>query len=102
MKTAIRFLKGLSTTAAVSFFISIGNFFFVNQNPRKEAPIGAPATDIFLDEQAVLERWGAPDAVYLIIEQDRVAHWKKLLIERFHIYHQITASGTYVVLSNQL
>jgi hypothetical protein len=96
------FFEGpLDDSSSLIFYLN-RKFFLVNQNPKKEAPIGAPATDIFLDEQAVLERWGAPDAVYLIIEQARVAYWKKLLIGRFHIYHQITASGTYVVLSNQL
>jgi hypothetical protein len=64
--------------------------------------MGTPAVDIFLDENAVLERWRRSDAVYLIIEQERVSHWKQLLVERFHVYHQVTSSGTYVVLSNQL
>jgi hypothetical protein len=77
-------------------------FFLVNQNPRKENPIGRPATDIFLKEDAVLEKWGAPDAVYLVVEQGRVSYWKRLLTERFHIFHQVTTSGTYAVLSNQL
>ena len=61
-----------------------------------------PSTDIFLCEDAVLEKWDGSGAVYLIVEQERVGYWKKLLTERFHIYHQIAASGTYVVLSNQL
>jgi hypothetical protein len=77
-------------------------FFFVNQNPRKEAPMGAPASDIFLNEQAVLDKWGQPDAVYLIVEQSRAEYWKQRVISRFHVYHQVTTSGTYVVLSNQL
>lgn len=77
-------------------------FFLVNQNPRKENPIGRPSTNIFLKENAVLEKWGAPDAVYLIVEQGRVSYWKRLLTERFHIFHQVTTSGTYAVLSNQL
>lgn len=96
------FFEGpLDDSSSLIFYLN-RKFFLVNQNPKKEAPIGKPAVDIFLDEEAVLERWGAPDAVYLIVEQARVGHWKKLVTERFHIYHQITASGTYVVLSNQL
>ena len=58
--------------------------------------------DIFLDEQAVLDKWGQPDAVYLIVEQSRGDYWKERVVSRFHIYHQVTTSGTYVVLSNQL
>jgi hypothetical protein len=77
-------------------------FFFVNQNPRKEAPMGVPNNDIFLDEQAVLDKWAQRDAIYLIVEQSRADYWKELVTSRFHVYHQVTTSGTYVVLSNQL
>jgi len=91
----------LDNSSSLIFYLN-RKFFFVNQNPRKEAPIGAPATDIFLNEQAVLDKWGQPDAVYLIVEQSRADYWKQLVISRFHVYHQVTTSGTYVVLSNQL
>ena len=64
--------------------------------------MGAPATDIFLNEEAVLDKWGQPDAVYLIVEQSRADYWKQLLTSRFHAYHQVITSGTYVMLSNQL
>jgi 4-amino-4-deoxy-L-arabinose transferase-like glycosyltransferase len=77
-------------------------FFLVNQRPEKETPIGKPSIDIFLNEAAVLEKWGQPDAVYLIIEESRADYWKQILTSHFHIYHQITKCGTYVVLSNQL
>jgi 4-amino-4-deoxy-L-arabinose transferase-like glycosyltransferase len=77
-------------------------FLLVNQNPQKETPIGKSSIDIFLNETAVLEKWGQPGAVYLIIEESRAAYWKRILTAHFHIYHQITTSGTYVVLSNQL
>jgi 4-amino-4-deoxy-L-arabinose transferase-like glycosyltransferase len=77
-------------------------FLLVNQNPRKETPIGKPSIDIFLNEAAVLEKWGQPGAVYLIIEESRASYWKRILTAHFHIYHQLTTSGTYVVLSNQL
>jgi 4-amino-4-deoxy-L-arabinose transferase-like glycosyltransferase len=91
----------LDDSSSLIFYLN-RRFFFVNQNPRKEAPIGAPATDIFLDEQAVLDKWGQPDAVYLIVEQSRADYWKERVVSRFHVYHQVTTSGTYVVLSNQL
>ena len=42
----------LDDSSSLIFYLN-RKFFFVNQNPRKEAPIGGPATDIFLDEQAV-------------------------------------------------
>ena len=77
-------------------------FLLVNQNLQKAAPIGRPPTDIFVNEEAVLEKWAKPDPVYLIVEQSRADYWKQLLTSRFHVYHQVATSGTYLVLSNQL
>jgi hypothetical protein len=91
----------LDDSSSLIFYLK-GRFFFVNQNPRKEAPIGKPPSDIFLSEQAVLNKWGHPDPVYLIVEQSRADYWKERINNRFHVYHQVTTSGTYVVLSNQL
>jgi 4-amino-4-deoxy-L-arabinose transferase-like glycosyltransferase len=91
----------LDDSSSLIFYLN-RKFLLVNQNRQKEAPIATPSTDIFLSEDAVLEKWDGSGAVYLIVEQERVDYWKKLLTERFHIYHQIAASGTYVVLSNQL
>jgi 4-amino-4-deoxy-L-arabinose transferase-like glycosyltransferase len=91
----------LDDSSSLIFYLN-RKFFFVNQNPRKEAPMGAPATDLFLNEEAVLNRWAEPDAVYLIVEQSRSNYWKERVVTRFHAYHQVAASGTYVVLSNQL
>jgi 4-amino-4-deoxy-L-arabinose transferase-like glycosyltransferase len=76
-------------------------FIFVGQNRQKEAPFGGKI-DIFLDEKMVLDKWGSSDEIFLIIDQHRAPHWQQLLTERFHIFHQVTMSGTYVVLSNQM
>jgi hypothetical protein len=91
----------LDDSSSLIFYLN-PKFFLVNQNPRKETPIGKPSIDIFLNEAAVLEKWGQPDAVYLIIEESRADYWKGILTAHFHVYHQITRCGTYVVLSNQL
>jgi len=91
----------LDDSSSLVFYLN-RKFCFVNQNARKEAPMGTPATDIFLNEQAVLDKWGQADAVYLIVEQSRADYWKERVTRRFHVYHQVTAAGTYVVLSNQL
>ena len=88
-------------SSSLMFYLN-RRFFLVNQNPQKETPIGKPSIDVFLNEAAVLERWGQPSAIYLIIEESRAAYWKRILTAHFHIYHQLTTSGTYVVLSNQL
>ncbi len=94
--------EGLLTDGSSLIFYLDQKFFLVNQNPRKENPIGKPSTGIFLKEEVVLEKWGSPDAVYLIVEQGRVSYWQQRITERFHIFHQVTTSGTYAVLSNQL
>ncbi len=91
----------LDDSSSLIFYLN-RRFFFVNQNSRKEAPIGAPSKEIFLNEQAVLNKWGQADAVYLIVEQSRADYWKERINSRFHVYHQVITSGTYVVLSNQL
>ncbi|HEY4272472.1 MAG TPA: glycosyltransferase family 39 protein [Candidatus Udaeobacter sp.] len=91
----------LDDSSSLIFYLK-RRFFFVNQNPRKEAPMGTPSSDIFLNEQAVLNKWGQAKAVYLIVEQSRADYWKERIDSRFHVYHQVTTSGTYVVLSNQL
>ena len=91
----------LDDSSSLIFYLD-RKFFLVNQNLYKEAPMGTNSPDIFLNEDAVLEKWDASGAVYLIVEQERVDYWKRLFIERFHVYHQVTASGSYIVLSNQL
>ena len=69
---------------------------------ERMAPLGGASPDIFLNEDAVLEKWRRPTPVYLIVEQTRGDYWKQLLTSRFHVYHQVITSGTYVVLGNQL
>jgi 4-amino-4-deoxy-L-arabinose transferase-like glycosyltransferase len=90
----------LDDSSSLIFYLN-RKFFLVNQRPEKETPIGKPSIDIFLNEGAVLEKWGQSDPVYLIIEESRADYWKQILTSHFHIYHQITKCGTYVVLSNQ-
>jgi hypothetical protein len=91
----------LDDSSSLVFYLH-RKFFFVNQNPQKEAPIGTPSRDIFLDEKAVFDRWGQADPIYLIVDQSRADYWRERVTSRFHVYHQVTTSGTYVVLSNQL
>ncbi len=77
-------------------------FYLVNRPPDDDSFVGNEAKSIVLDESAVLARWADPDVVYLIIDQDRVLYWQKLITARFHIFHQVNASGMSVVLSNEL
>ena len=91
----------LDDSSSLIFYLN-RKFFFVNQNARKEAPIGTPPTEIFLNEEAVLNKWGQADPIYLIVDESRADYWRERVTSRFHVYHQVTTSGTYVVLSNQL
>ena len=90
----------LADSSSLIFYLN-RRIFLVNQKPEKETPM-SPSIEMFLNEAAVLEKWGQPDAVYLIIEENRANYWKQILTSHFHIYHQITKCGTYLVLSNQL
>src|SRR5262249_18154035 len=65
----------LDDSSSLIFYLN-RKFFLVNQNPQKETPIGKASVDIFLNEAAVLEKWGQPDVVYLIIEESRADYWK--------------------------
>ena len=75
--------------------------FLVNQTPGPFEE-DAASQHQYLDEHFVLEAWEGAHPIYLIIEQDRVAHWRRLIVDRVHIYRQVTTCGTRVVLSNQL
>jgi hypothetical protein len=91
----------LDDSSSLIFYLN-RKFFFVNQNPTKEAPMGTPLREIFLNEESVLDKWSQADPIYLIVDQSRADYWRKRVTSRFHVYHQVTTSGTYVVLSNQL
>jgi 4-amino-4-deoxy-L-arabinose transferase-like glycosyltransferase len=77
------------------------NFFFVNQSPGRSAD-DAASQNQYLDEHFVLDAWDRSNPIYLIIEEDRVAHWRRLITDRVHIYHQVSSCGSRVILSNQM
>ncbi len=77
-------------------------FLLLNRPTDDDSFVGSYPSRSVLNEDAVLEKWAAPDGVYLIIRQTRLGYWQKLLMERFHIYHQVTTCGPYIILSNQL
>lgn len=77
-------------------------FYLVNPPAEDDSFVGSGTSPIVLDENTLLQRWGDPEAVYLIIDQERVPYWQRIITARFHIFHQVTASGTSVVLSNEL
>jgi hypothetical protein len=58
-------------------------------------------SDHALSESGALERFGASQPVYLIMHKDRLPFWQERLTERYHIYHQVSTCGSYVVVNNQ-
>jgi 4-amino-4-deoxy-L-arabinose transferase-like glycosyltransferase len=77
------------------------HFYLVNEPDDDEMHIPG-GMNPSVNEDAILRRWGDPQGIFLIIKQDRVPHWQRVLTTRFHIYHQMMTSGRYIVLSNQL
>jgi hypothetical protein len=85
---------------SLSFYLE-KQFFLVNQAPTFFER-DAASQNKYLDEHFLLEAWDRSNPIYLIIDESRLSYWRKLIIDRVHIYHQVTTCGSRVVLSNQL
>ena len=77
-------------------------FLVLNPPSVDDSFPGIRPSAIVVTEEELLEKWASPQNVFLIVEQARLSYWRNLLTERFHIFHQVTASGKHVVLSNQM
>jgi hypothetical protein len=77
-------------------------FFLLDRFANDDSFVASYPSGIVLNEDAVLRKWATPEATYLIIQKGRLGYWQKLMTDRFHIYHQVTTCGPYVILSNQL
>ncbi|PYI92462.1 MAG: hypothetical protein DME97_09040 [Verrucomicrobia bacterium] len=90
----------LRSGSSLSFYLD-KKFFLVNQMPTAFERDPA-AQNKYLDEHFLLEAWDGSNPIYLIVDEERVSYWRKLITNRVHIYHQVTTCGSRVVLSNQL
>jgi 4-amino-4-deoxy-L-arabinose transferase-like glycosyltransferase len=90
----------LPTGSSLSFYLD-KKFYLVNQKPAafERDPV---ALEKYLDEHFLLEAWDRSDPLYMIVDESRVAYWRQQIVQRVHIYHQVTTCGRRVVLSNQL
>jgi 4-amino-4-deoxy-L-arabinose transferase-like glycosyltransferase len=90
----------LRSGSSLSFYLD-KKFFLVNQVPAffEQDPA---SQNKYLDEHFLLEAWDESNPIYLIIDEERVSYWRKLITIRVHIYHQVTTCGSRVILSNQL
>ncbi len=62
---------------------------------------GSKPDERHLTELEALDRFGAAHPVYLVLHKDRIPLWQERLTTRYHIYHQVSTCGAYVVVSNQ-
>src|SRR2546423_58845 len=99
-KDAVVYEGALDEASSLIFYLH-RSFYLVNEPPNDEMRI-AGGKNVSIEEEAILRHWGDPQNIYLIINLERVPHWRRELMTRFHIYHQIMASGRYVVLSNEM
>ena len=87
--------------SSLDFYLT-KKFYLVNQSPPRLFAGDPNVQRRYLDEHFLLEAWDRSDPIYLIIDANRVGYWRQLIIDRVHIYHQVTTCGSRVVLSNQL
>jgi 4-amino-4-deoxy-L-arabinose transferase-like glycosyltransferase len=90
----------LSSGSSLAFYLE-KKFFLVNQTPGF-FDRNAASQNKYLDEHFVLEAWDGSNPIYLVIDESRVSYWRKLIVNRVHIYHQVTTCGARVILSNQM
>src|SRR5438876_4397553 len=99
-RDAVVYEGELDDASSLVFYLH-HRFYLVNQPVDDEMHI-AGGPNVSIDEETILRHWGEPQGIYLIIKRERVPHWQELLTTRFHIYHQMMATGQCIVLSNQL
>jgi 4-amino-4-deoxy-L-arabinose transferase-like glycosyltransferase len=99
-KDAVVYEGELDDASSLVFYLH-RHFYLVNEPVDDEMHIAGGA-NVSINEEAILRHWGDPQGIFLIIRQERVPHWQRLLTTRFHIYHQMMAAGQCVILSNQL
>ncbi len=77
-------------------------FYLVNQDPNANlnTRIDPTASDVYLDEPTVLHAWGGADRIFLLVEQDRLPHWREQLGKRGLPIVDLATCGTTVFLSN--
>ena len=99
-RDAVVYEGELDDASSLVFYLH-QRFYLLNQPADDEMHIAGGA-NVSIDEETILRHWGDPQGIYLIIKQERIPHWQELLTTRFHIYHQMMATGRCVVLSNQM
>ncbi len=77
-------------------------FYLVNQDPASEPAATLPGVpDIFLAEKEVVEDWRRSERIYLLVESERVPHWRSVLEGEGLEVAKLTTCGTTTLLSNR-
>ena len=92
--------EALPNTASSLYYYLNARVHWVNAPFRQDYSqrVLGLGRDYYLDEAKVLEAWGSAQAVYLILDEDRLAHWRGLLPPGARVVNE---SGTRVVLCNR-
>jgi hypothetical protein len=88
------------SASSLSFYLE-KKFFLLDHQPSAFEKDSISQAN-YLDEHFLLEAWARSDPIYLIVDENRVSYWRELIVQRVHIFHQVTTCGHRVVLSNQL
>jgi len=92
--------EALPNTASSLYYYLNARVHWVNapfQQDYSQRVLGL-GREYYLDDAQVVETWGSTRAVYLILDEDRLEHWRSLLPPGARV---VNKSGTRVVLSNR-
>ncbi|MGI8431042.1 MAG: glycosyltransferase family 39 protein [Chthoniobacterales bacterium] len=91
----------LHTGSSLVFYLG-RKFYLVNQHPPGEpGVILGQGTDVYLDGPTVEQAWSGADRIFLLVEEQRVAHWRRELAGHGDTTAELTTCGTTVLLSNR-
>lgn len=89
----------LHTASSLLFYLG-RKFYLVNQDPASEPGMALTHdSDVYLDEPTVVKAWSGADRLFLLVERDRLPHWRDAL--RGHPVANLMTCGTTVLLSNR-
>ncbi len=91
----------LHTGSSLVFYLG-RKFYLVNQDPAPEpGMVFGKAADVYLNEQTVEQAWSGADRLFLLVEAERVAYWRRQLQSAGDPVAELTTCGTTVLLSNR-
>ncbi len=91
----------LHTGSSLVFYLG-RKFYLVNQDPASEPGMAfTHDSDVYLDEPTLVKAWSGADRLFLLVERERVPHWREALGSLGDPVADLTTCGTTVLLSNR-